>query len=333
MAGTANTEKKTDKKKQLKIVLTVLAAAALVFIVKSLFNENKEGEERRKQQNIQESIDRGVTDEKSKYAEPIATTADTDDTRRYGYDVLYAHHGVKILLTESKIYIDEPEITLNISNESNEKFTVEIQYCVVNGLTYHPVLNCEVPPGESVDSKFLLDSSKMKEIKLSKLRLCFTVYNEDFSIYENSAAILIDYDRLPLDSWNASENSVQVYEDELHRINAGPCETTDTASGFKNSLSLITKNDDPNDLEIYMTGCRLFDKNSNEISEEDYSAVFYSILPGSSLSSSKLTVKIKNSSVKPEELGELFLAAAIVPRGAKDLDGAEKIIFTVPFNQ
>ena len=184
-----------------------------------------------------------------------------------------------------------------------------------------------------MDGKFVLNYDKMKEIKVSKLRLCFTVYNSDFSIYENSEAVLVDYDRLPMDSWNASTNSVPVYENGAFKINAGPYETDNISNGFKASLSLISKNDDPEDMEIFMRSCKLFDKKGNEISEDDYIVVYSSVLPGYSLSSSTLTVKVKSDTVKPDDLGELNMTAVIVPRGTKELEDAETLSFTVPFNK
>lgn len=332
MAGT-NTAKKTNKKKIATLIIVLLAIIGIFFMAKKFFTENEAGTERRKQENAKAENAREIANEQSHYGIPLKTSADLDDTRRYGYDVLYAHHGVRILLEESKIYIDEPELTFNIINDSDEEFNIGVQYCAVNGLTYHPDFDCKVPAGEKVQEKMVLDSEKMKEIKVSKIRLCFLVCNNDFSIYESSKAVKIDYDNLPIDTWNAASNTVTVYEDSVYIINASAFEKSKTSSGFRCTASIITRNDNSEDMELYMNGYKLFDKNGRELSEDGYSASFYSVLPGNALSSSTLTLKINSDKIAPEDIDELMVIAALVPRGTKDYSDAETISFRVPYKE
>lgn len=331
----SKTDSAKGKKLELKTVIIVsaiiVAALLLIFTVRKFMTEKEKGELiQQEKKNAQDATYEAETLEKQ-FAKPILTAGDTDSTRRYGYDVLYANHGLRILLKESHIYIDEPKLTFDFINESDTDFAVKIEYCVINGQTFHPFLNTEIPAGQTVTDSTEFNFNKMREIKISKLRLCFKVSNSDYSIYEDSDAIRIEYDKSPNDSWNAPSDAVNVYKSSVYSIDAQPAKYSDSTKGYKAESCIFFKNDTVNDMELYLDSCKLFDKKGKEISDDYYYASFMELAPGNSLANDYLSLNV-DSKIDKDSLDELMVIAKLSPRGEVKNKDAETISFRVPLN-
>lgn len=327
----------TENRISLKTVFTVIITVAVIIggimLVKKFADEKEKGEELRQQKTAEEQAAKEVEEVKKQYGTVKGTTGDTDNTRRYGYDVLYANHGLRVMLIESKIYIDKPELTLDIINESDQKMTISTDYVSVNGLAEWPEFECEAEAGKTVTQKLVIDSDALRNVNINRLRICFYVTNEDFSISEYSKAIVIDYANARDGNWIPPSVCETVYESELYTFSAYPVELREESPRNYYRSAIYLQNNRNADLVISMTGYTLYDKNGSEIDSDKHTAQFYSFMPGKTLTNRYFKLKV-DESIKKEELGEAIIEAEIYPRDEEDSDelGRETVIFTVTFD-
>ena len=323
-------------RRTLKVVLWILLSAViLIFIVltvKKFASEREKSEDLREQRTAAENAAKKADALNKQYSKPIKTGGDTDDERRYGYDVLYAHHGLMIMLIESKINIERPVITLEVINDSEEKMTASIEYASVEGLNRWPDFEVELEPGKSEKKEVDFNTDSFKNVTVKNIRLCFHVYNEDGSIDEYSKAVNIDYRKTNHTGWHAPSDYTGVYRSELYEFDASlfSYEAQDDCDYYRSTVYLRSENAD--DMVIAMTGYKLYDKKGNELSEDLSVAYFEAFMPGYTLTNRYIKLFV-DKSVKQEDLGRIDIDAEIYPREeeiTKDTE-KEKVSFTVYF--
>ncbi len=328
----AEQTKGSTVKRLIPIIIAAAVLVGLAFSVKKFLAEKEKGEAQRLERQAEEKAKEEAEAVGKLYGKPVSTVADTDDVRRYGYDVLLARHGVRVMLKESKIYADTPQITFEMINESDEDFTIKLVYCVINGLTCKPSLETNIPAGKTVTDTVDFDYDKIAEIKINKLRMCFKIMNEDFSIYEDSKAIRVNYDNSDkTNAWIPPDSAEPVYESSTLTISDDGFSLEDSDDGGKIAYSeLYYNNDTSHDLLFYMNSCQLFNKKGSEISSDHYYVTYRDMAPGNSCTYTADSIVFWiDDTIDPDDLGELLLIANTSPRDEEDGD-TETITMNIP---
>ncbi|MCR5122989.1 MAG: hypothetical protein K6B74_11280 [Ruminococcus sp.] len=332
MAKTEQT-KRSNIKRLIPIIIAAAVIVGLAFSIKQFMAEREKGESQRLERQAEEKAKQEAEAVGKLYGKPYSTVGDTDDVRRYGYDVLFARYGVRVLLKESKIYTDVPELTLEMVNESDEDYTIKLSYCVTNGITLEPSLETKVPAGKTVTDTVVFDYNVMSMFKINKLRMCFLIMNDDYSIYEESEPVKINYDSSQTtNTWEPPDDGLSVYDSSTLKVYTGFFSLTNGDDGGHIIRSeLYYNNYSGSDINIYMNSCKLFDKKGSEIDNKHYHVSYSDMLPGNSYVNSLRSIVIwTDDTIKTDDLDELLMIANVSNRGGNDDDETKTITMNIP---
>lgn len=146
------------------------------------------------------------TEEQPPSTIPIETLGDTDDERRYGYDVLYKHDGITITLLESNfngnMYFADgnKNIKIAIKNETDDDITVYTEYVAANCYISNASLHEDVPAGETVEATIEGVNDLLNvhdQITDIELKFSFDIEYEPLLVYSDQIKIIYEYEDYP----------------------------------------------------------------------------------------------------------------------------------------
>lgn len=163
---------------------------------------------------------------------PLLTYGDTDDERNYGYDVLYKHDGIKIMLLASRLDGDQKEIDISVQNDTAEDMWVKTEYVVPNCYISNAKMNELVEAGKTVETtiSYINDCIGQQE-KINDIELKFSLVGDDEDAeYSYSEQIKIIYDNAEHPNLPYNDETL-VWEDGGFELYKSPGKTESDENG------------------------------------------------------------------------------------------------------
>ena len=174
-------------------IALLCAAAALVIgssAVYGIKGKNKSEKEYDQQQRRSDAQQEAEEERKSL---PILTEGDTDDDRRYGYEVLYRHDGVTITVEELKKHGGSFDLTLRLKNENDTEKSIYSRYFAPNSYISNSDFDEAVEPHSEKTVTVENINDLINDSTITDIRMKFIIY-DDLDNYVTSKQIRTYFD-------------------------------------------------------------------------------------------------------------------------------------------
>lgn len=176
-----------------------IAAAAVALILGAAFFSASISKNKAEQNNPSAATNDSRSDQQLSNisVNPLLTYGDTDDERNYGYDVLYKHDGVTVMLIGSYFEGDSKDLAISITNDTDKKLMIYTKYVAANCYMSDALIVTDVEPKQTVEctiydiAQYLERSAKIDDVEL-KFSLIFDD-NYENAIYSDQIKIIYDF--------------------------------------------------------------------------------------------------------------------------------------------
>lgn len=231
-------------------------------------------------------------------SDPLQTYADTDEKRRYGYDVLYAHDGLRIVLTSSKLFSEDPVITFDIINDSKKERNVQLVTGAIDNSWFPMEMDCTVGPKETASASTTAHSEYFERYNILIVRLCFKITNTDTEdgYVRYSEPISIKYDKFSKEPhWSITGETISRLETEDIEVLSGSYRNTEEDGMGVMINDMYIWNNSPYDIMFHPEDVIVIDADDEVIPPEDYTIEYEGVIPGNCLYNKELRLTMKDS--------------------------------------
>lgn len=182
-----------DMKK--KTIAAIAGAAAVVIGGSAVYGVISRNSSEKKYAQQQEHSEAQQKAEEERKQMPILTIGDTDNERRYGYEVLYKHDGMTITIEKCVKHGDTADLTLKFVNDTDEELTVAADYFAPNSYISNCDMAVDVPAnGKKTETVEGFNDLLRKSEEIKDIRMVFNVLSDNNDYYRVSKQIHVMFD-------------------------------------------------------------------------------------------------------------------------------------------
>ena len=274
-----------------KVLIAVFAGILLIAVIGIMtFRSSSAAKESEKVQAAEENIDRSEI-----VSVPIQTHGDTDTKRRYGWDVLYAHDGLRIVLTSSKLHSADPVFVFDIINDSKKEKTVELACGAIDNSWFPMEMSCTVKPKETASASTTAHSDYFDSRNILIMRLCFRITDTGDGKVRYSEPVSVQYGKFSKEpQWSITGETISRLEtDDIEVLSGGYNNAQENGEGVMTN-SMFIWNNSAYDIMYSIENVIVLDSDGLEIPSEDYTIEYEGIVPGNCLYDKELILRMKD---------------------------------------